>query len=295
MTHTDAAATAMRIAEHGWPVLPCHTPIAARCSCGAGDCPSPGKHPRTRRGLHDATRDPDAIRHWWRRWHDANAAVRTGAAPDGAGIVVVDIDPDAGGDRSLEALIADHGPLPATLEVHTGGGGRHLYFAHPGTAIPNSAGRLGAGIDVRGDGGYVLVPPSRHRSGGCYRWTTLGPPAELPAWLLDLVDPDRRLPVPSAPAAAPCDRSHTAWASAALAGEVASVRGATEGCRNHTLNRAAFALGQLVAGGHLDEHDVVGALTAAGLAAGLGEREIRATIASGLRAGLGRPRHPATR
>lgn len=294
MTDNHPVATALRLAERGWPVLPCHTPCGDRCSCcGTSDCPSPGKHPRTRYGLHDATCDPDVITGWWRRWPAANPGVRTGAAPDGAGLVVIDIDPDAGGERSFERLLAEHGQPPRTLEVETGSGGRHLYFAHPGTAIPNSAGRLGAGIDLRGDGGYVLVPPSQHRSGGAYRWANCNPVCELPGWLLDLIDPARRRTAAPAPMAAPSDRAYTAWASAALDGEVASVRRAIEGCRNHTLNRAAFALGQLVAGGHLDEHEVVHSLTAAGLSAGLGEREIRTTISSGLRAGLEHPRHPA--
>lgn len=295
MTDTHPVATALRLAERGWPVLPCHTPCTDRCSCGTSECPSPGKHPRTRRGLHDATCDLDVITRWWRRWPAANPAVRTGAAPDGGGLVVIDIDPHAGGGASFERLTSEHGQLPATLEVHTGSGGRHLYFDHPGTPVPNSAGRLGAGIDVRGDGGYVLVPPSQHRSGGTYRWATRHELAELPGWLLDLVDPACRRVAAPALATVPSDRAYTAWASAALDGEVASVRGAMEGCRNHTLNRAAFALGQLVAGGHLAEHEVVSALTSAALAAGLGERETRTTIASGLRAGLDRPRHPASR
>jgi len=295
MADSDPTATARQLAERGWPVLPCHTPCGDRCSCGTSDCPSPGKHPRTRHGLHDATCAPDAITRWWRRWPAANPAVRTGASPDGAGIVVIDIDPDAGGAASFERLTTEHRQLPATLEVHTGSGGRHLYFAHPGTPIPNSAGRVGAGIDVRGDGGYVLVPPSTHRSGGTYRWASCNPLSELPAWLLDLIDPACRRSVAPAPAAAPNGRAHTAWASAALHGEATNVRSAIEGCRNHTLNRAAFALGQLVAGGHLDEHEVVTSLTAAGLAAGLGEREIRTTISSGLGAGREHPRHPTGR
>jgi hypothetical protein len=295
VNNDEPVISALRLAEHGWPILPCHTPNGDRCTCGAADCPSPGKHPRTRRGLHEATCDPEDITSWWRRWPDANPAVRTGARPCGAGLVVIDVDPDAGGERSLQRLIAEHGTLPATLQVHTGSGGRHLYFTHPGQPIPNSAGRLGDGIDVRGDGGYVLVPPSSHRSGGTYRWANDQPVRDLPEWLLELVDPARRRPPPAPPVPAASDRPHTAWASAALAGEVSEVRHAAEGCRNHTLNRAAFALGQLVAGGHLDEHDVVGALTGAALAAGLGEREIRTTIASGLRAGLDHPRHPASR
>jgi hypothetical protein len=285
---TAPIATAQLLAWRGWPVLPCHHPAAGRCSCGDPRCPAPAKHPRVDRGLHAADTDPAVIERWWHRWPDANLAVRTGAAPDGAGLVVLDIDPAHGGAASLAALTEAHGALPATLEVHTGGGGSHQYFAHPGRPVPNSAGRLGPGLDVRGDSGYVLVPPSRHVSGGRYRWLP-GPLALLPGWLTELVV---ATPV-SLPAAGP--RRPGAWAAAALAGEEANVRGASEGCRNYTLNRAAFALGQLVAAGHLDTDVVTAVLTRAGLDAGLTRRETLATITSGLTAGAARPRHPVPR
>jgi hypothetical protein len=280
--------SAAELARQGWPVFPCHA--GSPCSCGRPDCASPAKHPRSRRGLHDATVDLAAVGRWWRRWPEANLAVRTGARPAGAGVVVLDVDPAHGGDLALEALVADRGPLPATLEVATGGGGRHLYFAHPGGVVPNSAGRLGLGLDVRGDGGYVVVPPSRHPAGPRYRWSP-APLAPLPAWLHQLMLPPPPPPRPDPPAVS---RPGT-WAAAALADEAAGVRAAPEGVRNHTLNRAAFALGQLVAGGHLDETAVVAELLDAAATAGLGEGEARATVASGLRAGASFPRHPALR
>jgi hypothetical protein len=285
-------AAALRLAQAGWPVLACHCPIDGRCSCGDPGCPSPGKHPLSRHGLHDATIDPAVIGSWWHGSRDANPAVRTGARPAGAGIIVVDIDPDHGGNTSLAPLVAGHGPLPATLEVLTGGGGRHLYYAHVGPPVPNSAGRLGPGLDIRGEGGYVLVPPSVHATGGRYRWVER-PLRALPDWLAELARPGRREPWelterPTRPVHQP-----GAWAAAALAAEVDSVRTATEGTRNHTLNRAAFALGQLAAGGYLDPGDIAAMLTDAALAAGLTAAETRATIASGLRASTARPRHPA--
>jgi hypothetical protein len=208
-------------------------------------------------------------------------------------VVVVDIDPAHGGDASLADLVASNGPLPATLEVSSGGGGRHLYFEHPGGRVPNSAGQLGAGLDVRGEGGYVLIPPSRHGSGRRYLWAHR-PLRPLPAWLTHLVtEAHETSPTSVRPAAVSVSPRH-AWAAAALAGEVNRVRQAAEGCRNHTLNRAAFALGQIVAGGHLEADDVTATLTEAALAAGLTPKETRATIASGLWAGVVQPRHPAT-
>ena len=280
-------AVAVGLAGRGWPVIPCHHPIAGGCSCGHDDCASPGKHPRTRHGLRQATTDTGTIRRWWRRWPDANVAVRSGARPDGAGVVVIDIDPAHGGVASLAALEAENTPLPTTLEATTGGGGRHLWFTHPGITVPNSAGRLGAGVDVRGDGGYVLVSPSRHITGGRYRWQP-APLASMPGWLLKLCAPARPEPLPQPSPSVDAG----AWARAALEDEVAAVRSSAEGSRNHTLNRAAFALGQLVSAGHLGEQEVTTQLVAAATTAGLGEREIRVTLASGLRAGAEHPRHP---
>lgn len=281
--HTRTVAEAL--ARRGWPVLPCHHPDGRACSCGDSACASPAKHPRTRRGLHAASTDLAVVGRWWRQWPEANIAVRTGGSPEGAGVVVLDVDPAHGGDRALAELVEMHGPLPETLAAATGGGGRHLWFAHPGGTVPNSAGRVGDGLDVRGDGGYVLVSPSRHISGGRYRWVE-APLAPMPAWLLTLARPPAPVPRPQPPA----PRQADAWARAALAEEVAAVRGSTEGTRNHALNRAAFSLGQLVAGGHLDVDEVTAQLTAAATGAGLHEREAAATIASGLRAGQRQPR-----
>jgi hypothetical protein len=221
------------MARSGWPVLPCHHPRNGACSCGAIGCSSAGKHPRTRRGLFDATTDPVVVRRWWRAWPDANVAVRTGARPLGAGVVVIDIDD--GGETSLDELVSRHGRLPPTLEATTGGGGRHLYFAHPGGSVSNSAGRLGDGLDVRADGGYVLVAPSWHRSGGHYDWKC-APIAAMPGWLSQLLKPVNREP---AVTSRRVRRNVSAWAEAAVAGEVAAVRASVEGSRNHTLNRAA--------------------------------------------------------
>jgi predicted P-loop ATPase len=96
--------------------------------------------------------------------------------------VVIDLDRKNGIDglESLRML----GEVPETLTAETGSGGLHLYFKHPGLPIKNSAGVLGPGIDVRGDGGYVVLPPSPHRSGGRYRWLAEVPIADLPPWLL---------------------------------------------------------------------------------------------------------------
>lgn len=158
---------ALRYAERGLPVFPVR-----------------GKLPLTHHGFIDASTDADVIRGWFKQSPDANVAMPTGAA---SGLFVLDIDPRHGGDQSLAALEAKYGPLPATLEALTGGGGRHLFFASPqGQLIRNSAGKLGPGLDVRGDGGYVVVPPSVHpETKQTYRWTSKVKPAPAPAWLIE--------------------------------------------------------------------------------------------------------------
>lgn len=287
MSGLDLAA--VDYTRRGWRVFPCHAPASGACSCGAGDCASPAKHPRTRHGLHDASAEEDVVARWWRRWPGANVGLRTGD-----GLVVLDVDPAHGGTESLAVLKTDHGPLPATATVRTGSGGLHLYFRHDG-ALRNSAGALGPGLDVRADGGYVIAPPSWHMAGAPYRWTSTVPPAPLPGWVLGrLVRPPPPRP-PVLPSSAVAGAAASAWATAALAGEVDRVVTAVEGQRNHTLNRSAFVLGQIVGGGHLDAAEVADLLERAGEAAGLGAREVAATVASGLAAGARWPRHPRPR
>jgi len=146
------------------------------------------KTPLTEHGFKDASKDPAQIRKWWERWPDANIGIATGAI---SGVVVLDIDPRHGGDDTLETLQAKHGKLLATPTVLTGGGGLHSYFRHPGGLVPNSASKIGQGIDLRGDGGYVIAPQSIHESGNRYLWEVSSrideiPFAELPAWILNL-------------------------------------------------------------------------------------------------------------
>src|SRR5690606_16313306 len=117
------------------------------------------------------------------------------ATGPGSGLFVVDVDVADGkaGDDTLAALEATHGPLPETYEVITGSGGRHIYLAWPvGVDIRNDqSGRLGPGLDIRGDGGQVLAPPTLHPNGTPYA-VDLGAPdhvAAAPDWLIDLLRP----------------------------------------------------------------------------------------------------------
>ena len=126
------------------------------------------------KGLHDATTDAVTIAGWWTQYPDANVGIATGAA---SGVVVVDVDGEAG-----EAALAQYGPLPATVESRTGKG-RHLLYT--GSDVRNSAGKLGPQLDVRGDGGYIVAPPSIHPNGHAYRWATAGTPGpgQAPAYM----------------------------------------------------------------------------------------------------------------
>jgi hypothetical protein len=177
---TALGDAALEYAAAGLAVFPCHSPRGGGCSCGRAECKDLAKHPRTLNGLKDATCDEATIREWWRRWPDANIAIATGAI---SGIVALDVDVPKGGAATLAALEHEHGKLPRTAQVLTGGGGYHYIFQHPGIEIRNSAGKLGAGLDFRGDGGYMIAPPSVHVSGRAYQWMRgieQAPPAELP-------------------------------------------------------------------------------------------------------------------
>ncbi len=211
--------------------------------------------------------------------------------------MVVDVDTAHGGGRTIRGLMDRYGDLRDVPRVRTGSGGWHLLFAHPGERVPNSAGRLGTGIDVRGDGGYVIAPPSVHVSGRAYRWEVHAddvPP--LPEWLRELTTASRE------PATASRSSSLTGevgdvsgWVRAAVDGEARSVRGAAQGVRNRILNRSAFSLGQIVGAGLLDASEAERVLVDSALAVGLGEREAVLTTRSGLRAGLDHPRRPVER
>lgn len=192
---TDRLDAALYLARHGAKVFPLHgvrEDSADRlvCTCGDPRCGNPGKHPMAKlapRGLTNATTTEHIVKAWFTTAPYANIGLATGPT------VVLDVDPRHGGDASLDALEAEHGPLPPTTRALTGGGGRHILFRAPtGVEIRNSAGDHGGlapGLDVRGAGGYIVAPPSRHASGRFYAWSVDHhpdevPPAPMPGWLV---------------------------------------------------------------------------------------------------------------
>ncbi len=292
----NPAAWAESYASLGWPVIPLHTPTDDGCSCADHACGSPGKHPRTRHGLKDASTDIDRVRTWWGRWPDANIGLVTGVAFD-----VLDLDSDEAIEalEALEALEAEHPNTPGGPPIiATTGRGVHLYYAP--TGLGNRTGIL-PGIDWRGVGGYVVAPPSLHASGEFYDWGDRWPAddpvslSEVPGWLRDLIAPPTPLRasvghVASYRRGKKSRKLGRGYGAAALASEVEAVRSAAEGSRNDTLNRAAMNLGQLVGPGVLDLPTIWNALNEAGIASGLDPREVARTLESGMTAGIAQPR-----
>jgi hypothetical protein len=222
---------ALAYARRGWPVFPLHHPDPHRgCSCiDALECRSPGKHPRTRKGLKDATTDERQIRRWWELHPLANVGLATGKK---SGLVAVDVDPRSGGDSSITELIERHGEMPDTLEAVTGGGGCHILFAHPGVSFKNSSSVLGEGLDVKTDGGYIVAAPSLHSSGKRYSWRTRRRPAAMPHWLLKLLTAETEKRATPAAAATRGRATSPAQSGPAIA----------EGSRNQRLFRIACSM-----------------------------------------------------
>ena len=281
---------ALGYAQRGWRVFPLQGIVDGACSCNRDECSSPGKHPLVRRGLYEGTTDPAKISAWWRRWPHANIGLATG---HDSGLLVIDVDfPKA--EASMQRLKDLDRELPATITVRTGGGGLHLYFRHPDRMLPNTTGRIPGldeqlpGMDVRAEGGYVVAPPSQHHSSGKYRWVDANADlAELPDWI---VEPERTHTSLGATGRADYDGNGSAYGLAVLAGELDQLRTATPGTRNHALNRCAFAVGQVVAGGELEERHARRELLSTALVIGLPEPEARQTLDSGFTAGAREPR-----
>jgi hypothetical protein len=276
---------ALDYARRGWHVFPCK--------------PS-NKAPYIAGGLNRATTDPDVIAEWWGQWPHAMIGVRMGEVSG-----VWALDPDgpaepgtADGRANWSELVAKNGGCPATHTHRTPGGGLHLLFKwREDQPITNREGRLkGLGINVRGNGGYVIAPPSCRHDGKTY---DIAEPrdlfnfAEAPERLYDLIlmkPAERPVMVQSAARALSARR----YAEAALQGEAHEVAATITGKRNSRLNIAAVKLGSLVASGELSEGEVVDALydsaVANGSVADDGHRQTVATIRSGMRHGLQNPR-----
>jgi hypothetical protein len=256
-------AAAQRLAADGTPVFPCGS----------------DKAPLVAGGFKAATCDLQQVRDWWRRDPGALIGVPTGAA---SGLVVLDLDVKGGRDgvAVFEALRAGR-EMPAGPSIRTRSGGLHLYLlASPARPFRCSVGRLGPGIDVRAEGGYVVVPPSPG-----YWQERPGHPGPVPAWLLALLDPPEP-PEPLRETMPPRIATQASCRVAALARRVAN---AAEGERNNLLYWGACRLAEAVLAGQLSERAAAVIAEEAGRIAGLSHLEARRTVASAFRTVLKGP------
>lgn len=214
-----------------------------------------------------------------RSWLESgfNLGLRTGIQ---SGFVVIDND-----QVKHPTGPQDYVPPVTGLRMRSSTGSVHHYFRAPTPCPGNSAQTIAPHVDSRGEGGFVVVPPSVHPVTRLpYRWESLGEPADLPEGAVPVSVRVRVIADLSKPS------MNAGYAETALAREVHAVRTAAEGSRNETLNKAAGNLGQLVAGGALSEDRVRAELTSAASLAGLTDSETAATIRSGLTWGMTQPR-----
>jgi hypothetical protein len=236
------------------------------------------KAPATPNGFHDATTNPETIRSW--TWDGMiGAVVRPGT-------VIIDVDPRNGGDATLAALREAGRALPPTYTVQTGGGGQHYYLTVPEDA--HLRGKLGPGVDVKKAGkGYVIVPPSKG-----YTVLSHEPQADAPPWLMAELRVERvdvEAGEGSEPKFFPYEEG-TPYGLAALEREMGRLLTAQEGGRNDALNRAAFNMAQIAAGGEISRKRAITDLATVAPRIGLSVEEAQATIESGWAAGLRVPR-----
>lgn len=288
----DLLAAALDYAARGWPVF-----MLARSKRPVANCPNcpPDQgdgHDReacpclTCHGFYAASTDPQRVAAIVAAVPAGQLALRTGAA---SGTVVVDVDPAHGGRETMNTLIGG-GLLPPTAYVVTGSGGLHLYYRHPGQPVPCSQGKpgvgLGPGIDVKADGGYVVLPPSVHpRTGRPYRWMAGLAIEEMPPALVKACDPAPPAPPPTTPAGPISTRTAggISFPDRLLAAHLRAVADAPAGTRRTTLYGAARGVARMVTAGAISRADAEAALTDAGRHAEQTDRDIRAAIRGGFR------------
>ena len=166
MDNNAVLKAALEYIERGWFVFPIHSiDDDGNCTCGNLNCEDKGKHPKIGGGAKKASRDEEKIREWFAD-PLTNIAILTG---EKSNLTVLDIDiGEKGGDQTWRELNEKEGE-PQTLISNTGSGGMHFLFQY-NSALNTSSNTLGDGVDCRNDGGYIIAPPSRHKSGNSYSW-----------------------------------------------------------------------------------------------------------------------------
>ena len=216
---------ALAYAARNWHVFPVHGIVDGQCTCKTDCGKSAGKHPCTSHGLLEATTSQATIREWWKQYPNANVAIRTGQV---SGIFAVDLDvKEFDGPKAWSDLLDMHGGID-TLTALTGGGGQHWVFQlPPGIELQNQVNcpNLGDGIDIRAEGGYIVVWPSIHLSGNQYEWDAAVAPTLPPLWLTQLCPKVHAEPIKN-------EGEYEPWVSDAL-------QGVGETQRNQTATRLA--------------------------------------------------------
>lgn len=277
----DFTGPALEYARRGWRVLPVHE---GEKRPALSDWPSL------------ASADAHQVADWWLQFPHRNIGLATGSR---SGFFVLDIDPKNGGADALAVLEDQNGRLPRTYSVRTGSGGRHYYFKMPDWDLGNSPGQLkGTGIDVRGNGGQVIAPPSV-TAVGSYAVLQDAPVAEAPEWLLALLKPRNELRVVASDGVTvvpEADRpALQRYVDNAIRAACAEVAAATED-RNNTLNNQVLSIAGVAAhdAGLVDREEFSDAMQDACVANGLirddGARSFRQTFQSAWTAGLTKPR-----
>lgn len=258
MQHSPDTTTMLDLAlsytAKGWPVFPVRGKEEYDDITGEVYAP---KTPLTSNGLKGASLNERIVREWWRRYPDAMVGVPTGSKVDA---FALDIDNKPGGANGfdwLDEMEAEHGPLPHTARVKTPNGGLHIFFRYvPGT---RNRGALGAGVDIRSEGGYVVAGGSVMADGRAYAWEDADAPiVDAPEWLLALVLKPKVEPSHTGATYQPGQNER--YVNAAVDAELRELSSTPQGARNNALNDAAYSLGQLVGAGALARSEAEAAL-----------------------------------
>ena len=243
--------------------------------------PLNGKIPLLKNWQNQASIDPVVVKQWFEEWSHASLGVVTGACSN---LLVLDIDGEEG-KNSIVGL-----ELPNTLSAITSRG-THYYFNFPESLknISTTKAGLFSGVDTRGRGGFIVAPPSLHKTRHQYCWanslnTVL---ADAPEWLVQSLSPLKK---ESYKETVLIFSKSSRYAQAALIKELIAISTAPKGKRNTQLNHSAFAMGTLIASGCINIECVTETLAQAALNIGLNQSEVKKTLYSGLSAGMQHPR-----
>lgn len=278
-----------------WPVFPCRNAdeVTDEYDTETGEVVVyKAKTPLVSNGFRGATLSERIVRELWSRNPEAAIGIPTGSKTN---VFVLDIDVKSGVNgfdwlREQESL---HGDLPETAKASTPSGGVHYYFKY--VENTRNRGALGAGVDIRSEGGYVLAPGSVMATGKSYQWLDFDGPgippiADAPQWLLDLVV--RKAAPPATTGGSPAFSSaNSAYVEKAVQAELDETAAVPMGAgRNIRLNAAAFSLGTFVGAGALLEHEARSMLQDVARGWGRDYKQCCKTIENGLKAGILQPR-----